>query len=323
MKKSLATLNSIALNLVQGAKMNNKLMQIVLLAQIYKQIEDKTIEVDEKLPELSLDRFLDSSDFEIARTELLDIIKIICDKVYAFAYATKRTKLATMVKTGRGSLSRITNQGLAMFADKLIEEIKPILAELEPFFLTADDITNLTDTNEGYKLMIEEKEEHKRRYTLSSTLVNETTKFYEKAFSDLLILLQGVKREFPNEYQVAQNLISSTKVPRNNKWSLNGKITDEDDAPLICSKTEFFVDEDNSVLQSFTEKGLKPTDLKVKPVLIKQASKNGMYICRVMEPGSYTAYVSMNGYEPQVVKVYINPKNKFELVAKLKPLAIQ
>lgn len=323
MKKSLATLNSIALSLVQGAKKNNKLMQIALIAQLYKLIEDKTIEVDEKLPELSIDRFLDSSDFDITKTELVDIIKVTCDKVYAYAYAAKKTKLATMVKTGRGSLSRITNQGLALFGDKLIEEIKPILTNLEPFFFTAQDLDNLTDTNEGYKLMIDEKQEHKRRYTMSSTMVNETTAFYEKAFADLLILLQGVKREFPNEYLIAQNLISSTKTPRNNRWSLNGNITDEDGIALICSKTEFFADEDNSVLQSLTEKGLKPADLKVKPVLTKQTTKNGEYICRTMEPGSYTAYVSMNGYEPQVVKVYINPKNRFELVAKLKPLAIQ
>ena len=151
MKKSLSTLNSIALNLVQSAKMNNKLMQIVLLAQIYKQIEEQDNQGDREVPELTLDRFLDSSDFEIARTDLVEIIKVTCDKVYAFAFATKRTKQATMVKTGRGSLSRSTNQGLALFADKLIEEIKPILADLEPFFFTAADLTFLTDTNEGYK----------------------------------------------------------------------------------------------------------------------------------------------------------------------------
>lgn len=289
--------------------------------KVKETLQNRNLSLEEKLPELILERYSSKGLFGQLRAGLVEEVRFACEKLLAYAHMEKKPKITSMVKQGRNDLKNMTQPALATFAEELVSLIQPIKADLKDYFYQEENFNNLDDSTKGYRMLLNEKNDHKRKYTMSVAIVTEMEAAYRRVFDDLKILIPSFSREFPEEASYISGLLENKRKPASRKWSVMASITDTDSQPMVCAKTEIFRDEDGSIYQQLVDERVPIANIKEKPICTKITTKNGVFICHTLEPGSYTVHISMNGYKSVVLKMYINPMNTFKIDVQLVKLS--
>ena len=300
-------------------KDNVEIRKVESVNEVVVKMEAEIEEMDNVMPELSIERHQGLERFNLGQGEFAKENKDLSDKLLSLAKKTSNGILLVDIKKCR-ELIRANNKESLINAAKILAANAALHEEpLAKILYTKADLTNFNNLREEFITLVDERKEHKLRAHRVSVLNKDYEQQTRVTLSELDSVMLGVKREFTKEYEQVMEILSGRYLPRTNKCSVKGSITDTNDEPLLGARVEIYEDATGEIAEQLRQ-GVAVKSLKYKPYLTKFTSVNGIFLIRTMPDGSYTTLVTMNGYEPVVGKLYINPKNSVAYSEKLKGL---
>lgn len=260
-------------------------------------------------------RVLTNQAVEI-REKLIGNIKFAYEKIDAFAVSIHNAPLRALVKISLTQLRQLSeidliNRGKAVIV--LITQHKEPLLTLH--YNNADS-AELNSNLAQYIKIIEDKKACDKVLKGNSIVVKGILGEIKAIFKDLDVLMLGYKREFPDvviKYKIERNVKKAARQQR----SLHALITNAATAnPLANVRVEFYKDEDESKFQLLSQSLSNNINLP-QADLIKVTTNLGQFNIKQMAPGVYTALIRKNGFKPQILRIYINAKETFQLIAQM------
>ena len=316
METNLDRLHTTALGIVFIVKNEETLYTIGPIKKSLDELESKTREVDDKIPELMLPRFPKKEAHVKIKDSLSESIQFTANKIFAYAKDVQNDQLLMLARRGRANLSRLSQKEMEKLAADFVRETTPLKEVLATFMYKEEHFNTLCQLADEYDASNTDRALHSLRYTVSLGQIREYEAFYKDRIDRVTGLLTGLSHEYPMVYQNVNNLVSRPKPVKPSAILAN--ITDEEGQPLTSAKMHLYRDDDNSLYKAYKDTKLLPDPLKATPQVVKSTTSNGMFLVRTLEAGNYTAFISMYGYERQMLNIYINPKNTFTLKITLK-----
>lgn len=251
------------------------------------------------------------------RSELLGELFLFGTHLKSYALQISDKKMQGVVHMTKTSLLKLRD-------DKLLEKSSSIRAlaaqhmeALKEQGITDADVERLTSAADNISRCFAEKKEHNTSFGLgrqfSVTLIQQLKE--ELRLLDVHMLAAKANNEAV--YQEYAAIRSQMRHQKRGGLSLRMKVVEsETQNPLSNASIQIFKDEKGLLFDNL-KAGNAEVDLDEALAYKKVTTPNGLAYCRTMEDGSYTALVSMFGYDPEVVRIFINPNNTFVLQVEL------
>lgn len=303
-------------NVCQTLQKNNDLMAIPGIGTAVNDLNNCLTRINDHNNNGTAQRRMLTSQAIKVKENLIGSIKFAYEKIDAFAVSIHNSPLRALVKISLTQLRQLSENDLINRAKAVIVLTTQHKEQLKDFHYKDADGAELNSILAQYVKINEDKKECDKVLKGNSIVVKGILTEIKTIFKDLDVIIIGCKREFPEvviKYKIERNI---KKAPRQQR-SLQAFISNTATGTALANvRVEFYKDEDESMFQLLSQSLSNNINLP-QADLIKVTTTLGKFNIKQMAPGVYTALIRKNGFKPQILRIYINAKETFQLIAQM------
>ncbi|WP_156121644.1 hypothetical protein [Alistipes sp. ZOR0009] len=257
---------------------------------------------------------LDCKDDLVTKTQEM------CSQLESLALTNNDKKQAFEYHTTPTTILRNSDPELITFTKKVLAQATAKLEELKKQEVEEEQLDELELAIQSFEENYNEKQQTTQNIRVG---MQQTTSIVKNLNEELRILdihMQAASKINPAIYAEYQKIRSQMRQQKKVGHSLMAKAYDATSKRPLNSVIIEFIDESSAPILEKVKEGATLESLGIKPVLTKKTSPRGICFCPKMNPGKYIALATMHGFVPEIVPVFINENNTFELNIGLTPV---
>ncbi len=217
-------------------------------------------------------------------------------------------------------ISRLSTPKIIQLSDHLYQAVSTNADALAQQSYTATDATTLLGYITNVKECANEKVQIKQSANRSALQSQILLKQLMTQIKELDIHMASIQQKSISSFTTYKKIRTQINHANVGKRLLMATVCSKaTKAPLTSARVVLIHDVDEETFSQL-ESGVSHKKLKIKPVCTKKTSPRGRFNILRMTEGSYVAIITMHGYKPTVVRIYINLQNTFKLNVELLPV---
>jgi hypothetical protein len=284
-------------------------------------------DIDQILSSASAQSFVDSDEkstndtyFSECRKELNAAAFQAASHLKSCGVRLKDIKIEAEGSASEAFIKRLSTPKILKLADHLHEVVGTNAVALAEQKYTTDHAANLQRCITNVREYKSEKQTVKKSvstFTRQSQILLKKLNEQLKQLDIHMATIQKTNVESFTTYQKIRTQISHTS---NGKRSLTALVTNKaTKMPLVSVKVKLIPDVDADTLAKI-QAGATLKSLKIKALHTKRTTSKGRFNILKISEGTYLSILTMHGFHPAFVRVYINPNNTFKLNVELIPI---
>lgn len=269
--------------------------------------------IDAKISELTIYQMDYREDLE---TKVQDV----CTQLESLALFNNDKRKAFEYHETPTSIARNNDSDLIKFAKKTIAIATANLESLKKLGVDELLLDELELAIQAFEESISNKQQTNQNFRVGLQQTSNMVRSLNEELRILDVHMQAASKINPAIYAEYQKIRSQMRQQKKTGYSLTAKAYDATSKRPLNSVIIEFIDESSAPILEKVKEGATLESLGIKPVLTKKTSPRGICFCPKMNPGKYIALATMHGFVPEIVPVFINENNTFELNIGLTPV---
>ena len=257
---------------------------------------------------------LDCKDDLVTKTQEM------CSQLESLALTNNEKRVAAEFHTTATSISRNSDPRLITFTKKVLAQATAKLEELKKQEVKEEQLDELEVAIQAFEDSLGGKKQASQNFRVGLQQTSNMVRSLNEELRVLDVHMQAACKINPAINAEYQKIRSQMRQQKKTGYSLTAKAYDVVTKRPLNSVIIEFIDESNAPLLEKVKEGATLESLGIKPLLIKKTSPRGICFCPKMNPGKYIALATMYGFVPEIVPVFINENNTFELNIGLTPV---